>query len=57
MTDIFEYSTMLRFRTPEDPSYIRFGAVRDRDPQYDIRSGILKLNGQVLQFSLVTDDS
>jgi hypothetical protein len=57
MTDIFEHSTKLRFRTPEDPSYIKFGTIRDSDPQHDIRSGQLKLNGQVLQFSLVTDDS
>ncbi|KAG1737858.1 uncharacterized protein EDB91DRAFT_471992 [Suillus paluster] len=46
MTDIFDSTTKLRFRNPEDPSYIKFGTVRDRDPQRDIRNGQLKLNGQ-----------
>jgi hypothetical protein len=57
MTDIFDSSTKLRFRTPEDPSYIKFGTVRDRDIDHGIRNGQLKLNGQVLQLSLVTGDS
>ncbi|KAG2129861.1 uncharacterized protein EDB93DRAFT_1265156 [Suillus bovinus] len=46
MTDIFDTSTKLRFRKPDEPSYIRFGTIRDKDPKYDIRSGQLKLSGQ-----------
>ncbi|KAG1804031.1 uncharacterized protein BJ212DRAFT_1571075 [Suillus subaureus] len=46
MTDIFDNTTKLRFRNPEDSSYIKFGAVRDKDPQHDIRNGQLKLSGQ-----------
>ncbi|KAG2129869.1 uncharacterized protein EDB93DRAFT_1095170 [Suillus bovinus] len=49
MTDIFDSTAKLRFRNPEDPSYIKFGTVRDKDPQHDIRNGQLKLSGQVLQ--------
>ncbi|KIK43050.1 hypothetical protein CY34DRAFT_804214 [Suillus luteus UH-Slu-Lm8-n1] len=46
MADIFDYSTKLRFRKPDEPSYIRFGTIRDKDLKYDIRSGQLKLAGQ-----------
>ncbi|KAF9222351.1 hypothetical protein BS17DRAFT_818684 [Gyrodon lividus] len=46
MKDVFDTSTKLRFRDAGDPQYIKFGAVRDKDPQYDIRSGQLKLAGE-----------
>ncbi|KAG9312272.1 hypothetical protein JVU11DRAFT_7575 [Chiua virens] len=45
MKEIFDQTTKLRFRDADDPQYIRFGTVRDKDPQYDIRSGQLKLAG------------
>ena len=45
MTDIFDKTTKLRLRNAEDPQYIKFGTVRDKDPQYDIRSGQLRLSG------------
>ncbi|KAG2116943.1 hypothetical protein DEU56DRAFT_931625 [Suillus clintonianus] len=45
MTKIFDTTTKLRFRKPDEPSYIRFGTIRDKDPEYDIRSGQLKLAG------------
>lgn len=48
MTDIFDSTAKLRFRNMEDPSYIKFGTVRDKDPQRDIRNGQLKLSGYVL---------
>jgi len=53
MTDIFDKSTKLRFRKPDEPSYIKFGTIRDKDPEYDIRSGQLKLAGfvHVLQYA------
>ncbi|KAG1843333.1 hypothetical protein DFJ58DRAFT_907387 [Suillus subalutaceus] len=44
--DIFDSTTKLRFCNPEDPAYIKFGTIRDRDPQHDIRNGQLKLSGQ-----------
>ncbi|KIK43059.1 hypothetical protein CY34DRAFT_804224 [Suillus luteus UH-Slu-Lm8-n1] len=46
MTDVFDSTAKLRFRNMEDPSYIKFGTVRDKDPQRDIRNGQLKLSGQ-----------
>ncbi|KAJ8595460.1 hypothetical protein M405DRAFT_929541 [Rhizopogon salebrosus TDB-379] len=46
LTSIFDKTTKLRFRNPDEPSYVKFGTVRDKDPKYDIRSGQLKLAGQ-----------
>jgi len=46
MTEIFDTTTKLRFRDAADAQYIKFGRVSDKDPQYDIRSGQLKLAGQ-----------
>ncbi|KAG2122351.1 hypothetical protein DEU56DRAFT_974525 [Suillus clintonianus] len=46
MGAIFDTSTKLRFRKPDEPSYIKFGTVRDKDPKYNIRSGQLKLAGR-----------
>jgi hypothetical protein len=48
MTSIFDKSTKLRFRNPDEPSYIKFGGVRDKDPSVGIRSGQLKLLGLVI---------
>ncbi|KZP28411.1 hypothetical protein FIBSPDRAFT_927551 [Athelia psychrophila] len=45
MTSCFDKTTKLRFRNPAEPSYIKFGEVRDRDPAVGIRSGQLKLPG------------
>lgn len=45
MTEIFDKTTKLRLRNAEDPQYIKFGTVRDKDPQYDVRSGQLRLSG------------
>ncbi|KAG9312271.1 hypothetical protein JVU11DRAFT_7574 [Chiua virens] len=46
MKELFDKTTKLRFRDANDPQYIKFGTVRDKDPQYDIRSGQLKLVGE-----------
>ncbi|KAF8557817.1 hypothetical protein OG21DRAFT_1595682 [Imleria badia] len=46
MKEIFDKTTKLRFRDAEVPQYIKFGTVHDKDPQYDIRSGQLKLAGE-----------
>ena len=45
MKEIFDKTTKLRFRDADDPQYIKFGTVRDKDPGYDIRSGQMKLAG------------
>ena len=47
MTSVFDKLTKLVFRKPDEPSYVKFGTVRDKDPKYDIRSGQLKLAGFV----------
>ena len=45
MTSCFDKTTKLRFRNPGEPSYIKFGGVRDKDLAVGIRSGQLKLPG------------
>ncbi|KZP20068.1 hypothetical protein FIBSPDRAFT_932499 [Athelia psychrophila] len=45
LVDCFDKSTKLRFRNKEEPSYIKFGGVRDKDPTVGIRSGQLKMPG------------
>ena len=42
---IFDKTTKLRFRNADEPHYIKFGSIRDRDPLLNIRSGQLKLLG------------
>ncbi|KAI6029300.1 hypothetical protein BKA83DRAFT_4216861 [Pisolithus microcarpus] len=46
MADIFDKTTKLHFRKADEPQYIQFGGVRDRDLEYNIRSGQLKLSGE-----------
>ncbi|TFK20828.1 hypothetical protein FA15DRAFT_707733 [Coprinopsis marcescibilis] len=45
ITECFDKTTKLRFRGKNDPQYIRFGGVRDKDLAYGIRSGQLRLEG------------
>ena len=45
MMNEFDKTTKLRFNNPDEPSYIRFGTVKDRDLAFNIKSGILKLPG------------
>jgi hypothetical protein len=47
MTSVFDKITKLLFRKPDEPSYVEFGTVCDKDLKYDIRSGQLKLAGFV----------
>ena len=44
----FDKTTKLRFRSAEEPQYIKFGSTRDNDESYNIRFGQLKLLGSVL---------
>ncbi|OAX34710.1 hypothetical protein K503DRAFT_803365 [Rhizopogon vinicolor AM-OR11-026] len=46
MSNIFDTTTKLRFRKPEEPSDVKFGTIHDEDLKYDIRSGQLKLAGE-----------
>lgn len=45
MTSCFDKTTKLRFRNPDEPAYIKFGSVRDKDLAVGIRSGQLKISG------------
>ncbi|EIW80673.1 hypothetical protein CONPUDRAFT_82796 [Coniophora puteana RWD-64-598 SS2] len=45
MTKIFDSTTKLRFSNPSEPAYIKFGTIRDKDQDFGIRSGQLKLPG------------
>ena len=47
MTDCFDKTTKHRFTNPDEPSYIKFGSTRDKDPNFNIRAGQLKLPGWV----------
>ncbi|KXN81408.1 Heat shock 70 kDa protein 12B [Leucoagaricus sp. SymC.cos] len=48
MTTKFDQSTKLSFRDPNDPQFIKFGSVRDRDPELNIRAGQLRLDGNII---------
>ncbi|KAI6046250.1 hypothetical protein EDC04DRAFT_1677424 [Pisolithus marmoratus] len=46
MADIFDKTTKLHFRKADEPQYIQFGGIRDKELEYNIRSGQLKLSGE-----------
>lgn len=52
-TKLFDKITDLQFRDPNDPSYIKFGSARDRDPNKGTRGGRLKLEGHTLFLTLL----
>lgn len=41
----FDKATKLVFRSRDEASYIKFGSMRDRDPQHRIRNGQIMLTG------------
>jgi hypothetical protein len=43
----FDKTTKLRFRDAEEPQFIKFGSLKDKDPRVGIRSGQIRLNGWV----------
>ncbi|KAK0222699.1 hypothetical protein EDD85DRAFT_860789 [Armillaria nabsnona] len=45
IAECFDKTTKHRFRNANEPAYIKFGTMRDTDPQLDIRSGQLRLTG------------
>ncbi|KAK0209594.1 hypothetical protein IW262DRAFT_1486534 [Armillaria fumosa] len=45
ITECFDKTTKHRFRSTNEPAYIKFGTMRDTDTRLDIRSGQMKLAG------------
>jgi hypothetical protein len=45
IVDRFDKTTKLRFRSSDEPQFIKFGGTRDNDPTSNIRFGQLKLLG------------
>ena len=41
----FDKTTKLRFRSVDEPQFIKFGSTRDNDKDCDIRYGQLKMTG------------
>ncbi|KAF8655075.1 hypothetical protein AX16_003240 [Volvariella volvacea WC 439] len=41
----FDKTTKLGFRDPGVPAFIKFGTIKDRDPNFNIKSGQLRLEG------------
>ncbi|KAJ7073106.1 hypothetical protein C8F01DRAFT_1362300 [Mycena amicta] len=48
IAECFDQSTKLKFRNPEEFSYIKFGTLRDKDPGFNIVNGQMKLPGSVV---------
>ncbi|KAF8655879.1 hypothetical protein AX16_002864 [Volvariella volvacea WC 439] len=46
IAECFDKRERLKFRDKHEPVFIKFGTMRDRDPEYNIRSGQLKLAGE-----------
>ncbi|KAK0222690.1 hypothetical protein EDD85DRAFT_1028139 [Armillaria nabsnona] len=45
ITECFDKTTKLRFRNSDEPAYIKFGSMKDKDLALNIRAGQLKLAG------------
>ncbi|KAH9485830.1 Heat shock 70 kDa protein 12A [Psilocybe cubensis] len=45
ITDCFDKTTKLRFRSDDETQFIKFGTIRDKDLALNIRNGQLKLSG------------
>lgn len=45
ITECFDKTTKLRFRNSDEPAYIKFGSMKDKDLMLDIRAGQLKVAG------------
>ena len=41
----FDKTTKLRFRSADDPQFVKFGSTRDNDEECSIRYGQLKMTG------------
>lgn len=49
----FNKSAKPIFHKADDPSYVKFGSMRDKDPKYGIRNGQLTLSGYVHGFEIL----
>ncbi|KAF8871915.1 hypothetical protein CPB85DRAFT_1379000 [Mucidula mucida] len=49
ITDTFDKSTKMSFRSATTSLFIRFGSVRDREPRAGISNGRMKLDGAVVE--------
>jgi hypothetical protein len=45
MLDSFEKTAKPSFKDPLEKSFIKFGSMRDRDPDFGIKGGQLSLDG------------
>ncbi|PBK65414.1 hypothetical protein ARMSODRAFT_940364 [Armillaria solidipes] len=45
IAECFDRTTKLRFKVADEPAYIHFGGMRDKDPKLNINMGKLKLTG------------
>ncbi|EIW80581.1 hypothetical protein CONPUDRAFT_56886 [Coniophora puteana RWD-64-598 SS2] len=46
MTAAFDQEAKIRFRGVDEPTYVKFGTIRDTELSHNIRNGRLKLQGQ-----------
>ena len=51
MIEHFEKSTKPTFKSSKDRSFIRFGSMRDKDPDFGIRGGQITIEGSVVHDS------
>ncbi|KAJ3998694.1 hypothetical protein F5050DRAFT_1868460 [Lentinula boryana] len=45
ITECFDQTTKLQFKDSDEPYHVKFGGLRDREPNLDIRSGQMKIAG------------
>ncbi|KAJ3784741.1 hypothetical protein GGU10DRAFT_270811 [Lentinula aff. detonsa] len=45
ITECFDQTTKLQFKDSDEPYHVKFGGLRDREPNLDIRSGQMKISG------------
>lgn len=48
LAEVFDRSSKIRFKTDQDPQYLKFGSARDNDAACNIKFGQLRLKGQVI---------
>ncbi|KAF7324469.1 hypothetical protein MKEN_00487500 [Mycena kentingensis (nom. inval.)] len=48
ITECFDKTTKLKFLDPQEWSYVKFGRPRDKDEEYNIVNGQMKISGEVV---------
>ncbi|KJA20622.1 hypothetical protein HYPSUDRAFT_88584 [Hypholoma sublateritium FD-334 SS-4] len=46
LVEVFDKTTKIRFKTDQDPQYLKFGSMRDNDTACNITAGQLRLDGK-----------